>query len=53
MTSPLLLTTSLIEATLYLLYSGLEMNDAARDYRAALATELHVRTGNWFAARFY
>lgn len=53
MTSPVLLTTPLIEATLYLLYSGHDLSDAIRDYRAALATELHARTGNWFAARFY
>lgn len=53
MTSPLLLTAPLIEATLYILYSGPDLSDAARAYRAALATELHARTGNWFAARFY
>jgi hypothetical protein len=53
MTSPFLLTLTALEATLMVLYSTANLDEATRNHRAELAHVYHDRTGRWFAARFY
>jgi hypothetical protein len=53
MTHPYLMTLSALEATLLILYSSSDLDEATRISRADLARAYHDRTGKYFAARFY
>lgn len=50
---PYLMTTTTLEALLYVLYSTATLDDVTRERRADLARAYHDRTGRYFAARFY
>lgn len=50
---PYLMTLAALEAALYRLYATADLDEAAREYRAALARAYHDRTGRYYAARFY
>jgi hypothetical protein len=51
--NPLVMTLTALEATLLVLYSSDDLDEATRFHRAELAHLYHDRTGRWFAARFY
>jgi hypothetical protein len=50
---PYMMTTTALEATLYVLYSFDNLDDETRKRRADLARAYHDRTGIYFARRFY
>jgi hypothetical protein len=51
--NPLVMTLTALEATLLVLYSSDDLDEATRMHRAELAHLYHESTGRWFAARFY
>ena len=51
--NPLVMTLTVLEATLLVLYSSDDLDEVTRIHRAELAHLYHDRTGRWFAARFY